>query len=206
MTWGGLFQQAWAGGTALTRDAARQAGTSPESAAALLSDGLAHTFKRLLYADQDVRRGLSGDHTPMAAPMDADSMALVTSAVADVESGRVPPEAAQAHVQRAARQAASKISARAAEPAGESSASGSGTSADPKQQTMILPAKRLAALSTLFDSQLAGIEPVPDEENGGALANTVGALFDACHPIFLADKPVDSPIAPSRALSHPQEK
>ena len=103
MNWGSPFRSAWDAAPSGARAAAREAVISPEKAAGLMADGLAHTLQRIQYAARDMRRLQQATTTPEAATPHA---AALRSAMEDLRLGKVAPERAEKHVQDALRSAA----------------------------------------------------------------------------------------------------
>ncbi|HZW19955.1 hypothetical protein [Noviherbaspirillum sp.] len=183
MSWGSPFRNAWDAASSGARAAAREAVISPEKAAGLLADTLAHTLQRTQYAARDVRRlqqATQAAETPDAAAAQA---AALRSAMDDIRAGKVPPERAEKHVQQALRPATGKV----AVPDGERHSDGRHAA-----QRFVELRKRL--LEQLDEAQERWtVNNVPAD---AAFVQALDRAFALVDELFLEGKRADDPAAP----------
>lgn len=187
MSWGAPFRSAWERGTDGGRRAAREAVQSPEKAAGLLSDSIAHTLQRVLYAAQDMQRGSKSNK----ATESAGATALLR-VMDDIRQGRIAPERSEKHLQQAARAAAEH--ARSPEPPSNDEAS--------RRNEMRLAAQRFADLRArlnvqmMLEHQRMTEQGNPDMQRNAGFAEALVQAFAKIDDLFLQNKAVDDPAVP----------
>lgn len=196
MSWGAPFRCAWERAVSGGRLAAREAVLGPDKAAGLLSDAIAHTLQRILYAAQDMQRGKKTDEAGIPVP----GATVLRRVMDDIRQGRIAPERSEKHLQQAARAAAEQ--AQSTEPALEDEAF--------RRNETRLAAQRFADLRARLNEQLA-VEhqrmiaqgsPADRDDKTAELqrnvefARTLVQAFARIDDMFLESKAVDDPSVP----------
>jgi hypothetical protein len=191
MSWGLLFRSAWERATSNGRAAAREAALSPDQAASLLSDAIAHTLQRILYAAQDMQCGNKTDLHEAESPPPAT--AALRRVMDDIRQGRIAPEGSEKHLQQIGRAAAEQ--AQAPEAALEDKSS--------RRQETHLAEQRFADLRGRLNEQLAMEQQRMTTQGSAAkqqrnveINEILTQTFTKIDDLFLEHKGADDPVAP----------